>query len=97
MGPIFATASREDKSGDVILKVVNVAAEPQPLQIALPGARNIDKTAHGEVLSGQPQDVNSLESPEHVAPKALTITNAGSTFVHEFPAYSVSVIRLKVK
>nr|MDQ2686857.1 DUF1080 domain-containing protein [Armatimonadota bacterium] len=96
VGPIFATASREDKSGDVILKVVNTASDPQPLQIALPGARNVGKTARVEVLSGQPQDVNSLEAPERVAPKVMTITQAGATFIHEFPPYSVSVMRLKV-
>ena len=96
-GPVFATASREQKSGDVILKVVNVAAEPQPLQIALPGARNVDRSASLEELSGQPQDVNSLAAPEKVAPRAMTLTQAGPTFVHEFPPYSVSVIRLKVK
>ena len=95
-GPIFATASRERKSGDVILKVVNVAADPQPLQIDLSGARSVSKTATAQVLSGQPQDVNSLADPEKVAPKSTPITDAGRSFVHEFPAYSVSVIRLKV-
>ena len=95
--PIFATASRENGSGDVILKVVNTAADPQPLGIDLQGVSNIGKTATGQVLAGQPGDVNTIDDPMKIAPKPITIKNAGKTFTQEFPPHSVSVIRLKTR
>ena len=48
-------------------------------------------------MAGQPKDVNTVEKPEKVAPKTLVIKNVGRSFTHEFPAYSVSVIRLKAR
>ncbi|HET6383880.1 MAG TPA: alpha-L-arabinofuranosidase C-terminal domain-containing protein [Armatimonadota bacterium] len=97
VGPLFATASRDKQNGDIILKLVNVSAEPQPLQIDLAGAGRVDKTASALVLTGMPDDQNSLADPLKVAPKSEPITNAGPIFTHTFPAYSVNVIRLKTR
>lgn len=93
--PIYASATREDKSGDIILKVVNVAAEAQSLQINVQGGGRIGRTAVGQVLSGQPGNVNTTEQPTKVAPQTVRITGTSKNFTHEFPAHSVSVIRLK--
>ena len=95
--PLYAVASRALSSGDVILKVVNMSAAPQQLQIDLQGARNVAQTAAAEVLAGEPGDVNSLEAPEKVAPQTTTLTGIGPTFVHEFPAHSVSVLRVRAR
>lgn len=93
--PLYATASSDLATGDVIMKVVNISAGDQQLQVSLPGATGVAGTASGLVLSGQPGDVNSLAAPTKVAPVPLTIANAGQTFLNTFPAYSVSVIRIK--
>jgi len=93
--PIFAVASRETKSGDVILKVVNTSSDPQDISLNLQGAGHISKSATEESISGQPQDVNSIDNPTKVAPVQVWIKDAGSTFTQTFAPYSVSVIRLK--
>jgi alpha-L-arabinofuranosidase len=90
---VYATASQDDASGDVILKVVNVSGTARPLAMNLEGMKNVTKQAQLEVLSGQPTDVNTLDNPTKVATQKTTIDNAGTQFVHEFPAYSVNVIR----
>jgi len=95
--PIYATASRDNKSGDVILKVVNADSDPQPMEIDLPGARNVAATATMQVLTGQPGDQNTMEEPEKVVPRTLALTGLSRAFVHEFPGHSVSVIRLKAR
>lgn len=41
--------------------------------------------------------MNSVAEPTKVAPKAITITNAGPSFTYELPAYSVTVLRLKTR
>ena len=97
VGPVFAAASRVEGTGEVILKVVNTSPGAQKLEIDLQGVKEVEKGATAEVLSGQPGDVNTLAEPEKVAPRPIHIETAGPKFVHDFPPYSVSVIRLRAK
>lgn len=94
---IYVSATRDTSSGDVILKLVNVQETPQPLQIDLKGVLNIKKDATGEVMTGALADINTVAEPTKVVPKPMTITNAGTSFAHDLPAHSVSVIRLKTR
>jgi alpha-N-arabinofuranosidase len=94
---IYAAAGRVDANGDLILKVVNMGAEPRQLQIIFQGVNEVAKEAAGEVLTGNPDDVNSVKEPMKVAPKPINITNAAQNFLYEFPAFSASVIRFKTK
>jgi alpha-L-arabinofuranosidase len=93
---LYAAASREDGSGDIILKVVNAGESLQQIEIGLRGVTDVAREASIETLTGEPGDVNSVASPTKVAPKQSRIT-AGRIFTHEFAAYSVNVIRLKTK
>ena len=95
--PLYAVASRALSTGDVILKVVNTSASAQQLQVDLQGARGIAKTAVAQVLTGDPDDMNSLDTPKKVAPQTTTLTGVGPTFVHEFPAHSVTVLRVRAR
>jgi alpha-N-arabinofuranosidase len=94
---LYVSATREGTGGDVILKLVNVQAQPQTINIDLKGVQSIDPKASGEVLTAELGAMNSVTEPTKVAPKPFTITNAGATFRHELPAHSVTVIRLKTK
>ena len=49
---VYVSATRENSSGDVILKLVNVQAAPQPLTIDLQGVTTIKKDAAGEMITG---------------------------------------------
>ena len=95
--PVFATASRDLATGDVILKAVNVSETPYPLQVTLQGAKGVAGTASALVLTGAPGDVNTVETPTKVAPRTATLTGTGGTFLHEFPAHSVTVLRFKAR
>ncbi len=94
---VYAAASRVDSDGTVILKVVNTASSPQQLQINLAGANDVEKKAALWVLTGQPKDVNTIEEPRKIFPEAGDAGDAGASFLHEFPACSVSVFRFGVK
>ena len=89
--------TREASTGDIILKLVNVQATAQPLRIAIQGVPAIKKDATGEVLTGALTDVNTVAEPTKVVPAPISIHDAGTTFTHELPAHSVSVIRLKTR
>ncbi|MGO9111566.1 MAG: alpha-L-arabinofuranosidase C-terminal domain-containing protein [Thermoguttaceae bacterium] len=95
---MYAVASRAEKSGEVILKIVNAAAAPQDVRISLAGLNGKVKSGTVTVLSSaDPMDENSLENPDKVVPKESPLADAGDNFLHNFPGNSVSVIRLTVE
>jgi alpha-N-arabinofuranosidase len=92
--PLFACASKEDASGDIILKVVNVFNVDQTMTVELTGA-NIHSVATGEVMVGELGDINTVENPFHTVPKRFIVSDASSNWTHIFPAHSITVIRFK--
>jgi alpha-L-arabinofuranosidase len=92
---LHAVASRVNATGDVLLKVVNVSEKDQSTKLDLRGIQGVQSSASATLLTGKPEDENTVEEPTRVAPTQGTISNAGSSFVHSFPANSVTVLRLK--
>jgi alpha-L-arabinofuranosidase len=93
---LFATASRDDASGDVIVKFVNTRATPQDVHIVLKGISNVS-SATGTTVTGNPADMNSLSDPMKIAPRPLEINPTTGDFTATFPAHSASVVRLKTR
>jgi len=93
---LFTTASRDEAAGDVIIKFVNGRAGPLSLEIKLQGV-NTTQGGFAEVLTGGLNDVNSIEEPTKISPKRTDLAVAAGTFKHEFPGYSVSVLRIKTR
>jgi alpha-L-arabinofuranosidase len=94
-GPVFASASRD--GGDVILKVVNVGADVQHLQVDLRGVRRAGSTLRAEVMSADPSSTNSIDDPDRVTPAVSTGHVDAPSFPYEFPAHSVSVLRVRAE
>ena len=93
---LFASATREDASGEVIVKVVNAAHAPTEAQINLAGARNISGSPRAIVLTSEnPTDENYLTEPLKVSPKTETLNVNSPRFKHTFPANSLTVLRVK--
>ena len=92
---LFASATRDNKSGDIIVKVVNSAAGSTETEIDLKGPRRSAGTAHANVLtSASPLDENTLDEPSKVTPKTETLTISGNRFIRSFPANSFTVLRI---
>lgn len=86
------------KNGEVILKVVNVAATPQDTEINLRGMRRVGRTATATVLTSlNASDENSLAEPTKVVPVTRTIQLKGPSFRHTFPGNSVTILRLNAR
>jgi alpha-L-arabinofuranosidase len=93
-----SSASRDDKTGDIILKVVNVSAKPVKAKINLNGAEKLSGKGKAIVLtSTSPLDENTLENPTKVSPKNEDIKLSGTTLNRSFPGNSLTVIRLTTK
>jgi alpha-L-arabinofuranosidase len=95
---LFASATHDGKTGDIILKVVNVANSPVSTDIHLRGVKNLYGLAKAIVLaSNSPLDENSLDAPTKVSPKTDTFSFQGHSLHRTFPGNSVTVLRLAGK
>ena len=93
---LYVTASRDLKSGEVILKVVNNASEPRTTQVQIEGVKKIASRGKMIVLAGEKlTDENSIAEPKKVAPVSSTLKDAGASFQQTFGPYSLTVLRLK--
>jgi alpha-N-arabinofuranosidase len=95
---IFFDATRDSKSGVIFLKVVNEAGTSQRINVQLKGAAKIESEAEAVCLSaGSPTDTNSIDQPQKIVPRTEKVLNLSANFTREFPAYSLTVLKLKTK
>ena len=95
---LYATAARDEKAGEIILKVVNATARPVDANLRLTGAANIARQASATVLTGATlADENSLNEPRKVAPVVSSVSGVGPEFRQTFRPYSLTVLRVKAR
>lgn len=95
---VFFDATRDSKSGVIFLKVVNVAGAAQRIEVRIDGARKIKSKGEAVCLAAEkPNDTNSIEHPQRVVPRTEKVDDLSANFVREFPAYSITVLKLNAK
>ena len=94
---LYVSATAEEKTGDLIVKVVNAAADATETTLNLNGVKKLAATAQATVLTSvKPTDENSLENPTKVSPKTEMVKITGTSFTHKFPGNSFTVLRIGV-
>ncbi len=91
-----ALAGRDDANGDVVLKAINLSSQPVTTTVSIGGVGDI--APEGELIvlrSDRLDDNNSIENPMKVHPTTTTLAVSSTNFSHEFPPYSLSILRLK--
>lgn len=92
---IYASAVKDRDNDDIILKIVNSKSEKQQVELLLKGVKSIADTGKWIVLTGHPDDCNTLEKPLTVSPHETTFTTGGKNTVSlAIEPYSFNVIRL---
>lgn len=92
---ICVSAANDERSGDIILKVVNAAAGAVKTEIKLSGAEKLTGKGKAVVLtSASPLDENTLEQPTKVSPKTENVKFSGTTITRSFPGNSLTILRL---
>ncbi len=95
---LASTAGLTAKGDELILKVVNGGGKPMDSQVSLRGLPEIKPTARMISMTGSgPLEENSFASPHNIAVLEQTISGIAPEFRHTFPAYSVTIFRMKVK
>jgi alpha-L-arabinofuranosidase len=94
---LFALASRSSDGSVMTLQVVNTADHARSMEIDLMGAEHLLPWAASEILAGKPNDSNSVAQPMKIAPHRKDVLEVSPDFRDVFPAYSVTVIHLKLE
>jgi alpha-N-arabinofuranosidase len=93
---LYVTASREQKSDEIILKVVSNAPQPTVANVKIEGIKRITRQGTMILLADEKlTDENSLAEPKKVAPVTSSLKGVSTSFKHTFPPYSLTVLRLR--
>jgi alpha-L-arabinofuranosidase len=95
---LHAVAGRDTSTGEIVLKVVNVSKHSFETQLDIRGTKPLDGVGSASILtSADPKDENSIEMPRKVIPRAEQVNGISNSFRYLFPAYSLTVLRLREK
>lgn len=94
---VLAIAGRDDRTGEIILKVVNTSSEAAAMTVRVNGARPVGRGSVTVLTSGAPTDENSFEAPAKIVPVTTALTGVGPSFKQVFPPYSLSILRIAAK
>ena len=98
MDSLYATAAVDDKTGGLIVKVVNASVNPLEAVLDLSGTANLAGKGTAFVLTSESgTDENSLDEPTKVSPKSEPVTFSGTGWKRSFPGNSLTVLRLQTK
>jgi alpha-N-arabinofuranosidase len=91
---LASSCVQDNKTGDIILKLVNAGNEPKNMKINLNRFNRILPDAEQTVLTGDANAENTFGNPQNVIPEKSTIKISK---IYEFnaPAISLTVIRIK--
>ncbi len=95
---ICASAARDAKSGDIIVKVVNASNRAVSTTLNLNGAEGLATVADAIVLTSASElDENSLDEPTKVSPKNEEVKVTGNRVKLHLAANSLTVLRVHSK
>ncbi|HEU5397244.1 MAG TPA: alpha-L-arabinofuranosidase C-terminal domain-containing protein, partial [Verrucomicrobiae bacterium] len=94
---LYASATRDEAAGEIILKVVNPADAAQKVTINLVGAKQVSPRAEQIVLAGNPHDQNSMRNPAKIAPATSTIDSVAATFPYSVAPHSMTLLRIHAR
>jgi alpha-L-arabinofuranosidase len=95
---IYASASLADRTGEVILKLVNSDSIHKEVRIVLAGASRVAQSGRAIILaSSDLKAENTLEEPSKVAPVEQPFAAGSSEFVSKLAPTSFTVLRIQIQ
>ncbi|SNR86245.1 MULTISPECIES: alpha-L-arabinofuranosidase C-terminal domain-containing protein [Hymenobacter] len=95
---LFSSAVADDKTGEIIVKLVNYSTEARPVAINLQGVKKLGKAGKATVLASNDLNaVNTLEQPTNVAPKEESFKVSSSNVTYTLAPNSFTVLRIPGK
>jgi hypothetical protein len=97
LSPMEAAAAFSEKSGEIVVKVVNYSEQPQSAHVQLEGVPKVESKGTEIVLtSASVEDENTLDQPLKVVPTTREVSGFAPEFTRTFAPRSLTVLRLKI-
>lgn len=93
-GPVTTSFTKDSKTNELIVKVVNASAKEIKSNLVLKGL-STEQDVKLITLSGDAKQRNSVQAPEAIAPKESKL-HVSSSFELNLPANSLQVFRVKL-
>lgn len=94
---LYSAAVWDEKTQEIIVKIVNGSDQPMAPEIELQGRKKYHTTAVRTTLKGELAAENSIQEPLRIAPEESTLGIKGKSFSVNLEPYSFTVIRIKTK
>jgi alpha-N-arabinofuranosidase len=93
---LFYSATMNDTTGTIYLKIVNITAKKETVKINLVGVGKVLPEATWVVIKGnKPNDTNTITAPENIIPVTSKTQGLTKAFSRTLDPYSVSIILIK--
>ena len=93
---LFASAVRDEKAGEVVIKLVNAEPDQRGVELNLAGLSRTKPKARLILLTADSlQAENSFAEPRKIAPVESEFRIPSASFAHSLPANSLTVLRVK--
>lgn len=93
---LYASAVKDTNSKEIIVKLVNTAASAQDVSLDLKGVKLGSKGSIIRLSSPNTQDENTFADPKKITPKQSEYKITKGNQQLNLPAYSVTVLKLKM-
>jgi alpha-N-arabinofuranosidase len=92
---VHVGAVRNTRTGEVSIRAVNLSDSPFSLRFKILGIHKGKSRVKAWVLSGAPGDQNTIDAPDHIAPRREDWQFTGDTLDRVLPPHSLSVWQVK--
>ncbi len=90
---VYQVVTRDISTGDIVVKVVNTSDTAQRARVRTSDVEVLDEATAIEI-AGRPGDTNTKADPDRLVPVERTVTGVSDDFAYDFPAYSITFLRL---
>ena len=95
---LYSSASADEVTGELIVKVVNTGSRAKDVTFSLTGAKATGITGRAFVLQSEDLKAeNSLDQPTKVSPVEWQLSVLGSGFSYKFVPHSFTVLRIPIR
>jgi alpha-N-arabinofuranosidase len=94
---IQCAATRDSRTGEIFIKLVNPQPTAEQLSIHLRGVKSIGSKSVALILAGDSEDTNSITEPKKIIPVETNLQHLNPDFVYPMPRHSIVVLKLKAR
>ena len=92
---IQGCATRDSKTGEILIKLVNPGMTSAVVKIEIKGVDSLASKGTAITLQGSPEDTNSINHPQNVLPVITMLRDVKAEFPYTMPPQSIVLLKLK--